>query len=272
MASPSSSIYKVPVEYFSYGSNLNRKTFETRYESWGGGRISYSTAHRASLQGWRLAFSVYGLPPNEPVFASIEPASKTDVVHGMLYRLEDEKSWRAVLETELAPDKVYDVVHVRVVVDGRPVDAMTLVVKPWLRVPPKLRTFVRPSARYRDLVVAGAKAEQFPADYIARISSIPPAPESAKYMKFFGLMATIWLFSTADIPILRPTLWIYTNVGARLAAAKQGKNAMVRALASVSFLGFTCIYVLLGTATLPFNPEIWRKLYNETNRVFSRSS
>ncbi len=268
----SDSVYNVPVEYFSYGSNLDRHTFETRFASWGGGKISYAKARRATLSGWRLAFNAYGLPPKDPVFASVEPAEKTEAVHGMLYRLDDKASWRGVLESEGAPQKFYDVVQVRVQVDGIPVDAVTLVVKPWFWVPPSLRANVRPSARYRDLIVAGAKAENLPADYIARIAGLPVTSEASNTMIFLGMVGASWTFSVSSVPIFQPLQRLLTIVSSRLLAAKEGNTGVAKVVASTLFTGFTCCYAVLGMAALPFNPGLRQKLRNEINKAFSRPS
>ena len=73
------------VYYFAYGSNMSSKVFRHGFR-----RLKPTSAERATLDGYRLAFSEAGIPFFEPGFANVEVDS-TAMVEGVLYRITEKE-------------------------------------------------------------------------------------------------------------------------------------------------------------------------------------
>ena len=260
-------IPQVPVYYFSYGSNLCRNTFENRSKSWGGCDIKYDTAFVATLSGWKLAFNAFLLPPKEPAMASIEQDNNPDsIVYGMVYKLTCAQSWNALLESESAPGKYYDLVRVRVRVSkGAPVETkeievVTLVVTQTFKIPDSVRSDIHPSVRYRDLIVQGARREGLPDTYIEKLEAVRAARSASQFESIVGLFSGP-LLVTAPAPFVR----LYTRIGSALFAARERQNAAwwSRPMFAV-WLTFNAI---IGFCFIPFNRPIVTKMWNEIRKL-----
>ena len=124
----------------------------------------------------RLAFNMRMFPPLEPAMASIEP-SRGDACEGALYTLTRdgyEELWRS--EGGAMDRPGYEEVVVRAALPtGETVDAITLRAAEWMR----LKRDAPPSARYKQLILDGAKECGLSSQYIARLEGIMPAAPSA---------------------------------------------------------------------------------------------
>ena len=172
------------VRYFAFGSNLLRSKIDGR------GRTEVLDCVPATAREHRLAFNLRMFPPLEPSMASIE-ASPGDACEGALFTLTRdgyEALWKSEGGTLDRPP--YEEVQIPVHVDGRVVQAVTLRAAPWMR----LTRDAPPSARYRDLIVAGAKELGLSDDYIEGLEALPVAAPSqalAAIVRAHGVVAVL---------------------------------------------------------------------------------
>jgi len=168
------------VRYFAFGSNLLRSKMEDRLQ------LTHAIIERmpALVTDHRLAFNMRMFPPLEPSMASIEP-QKGEVCEGVLYTLTREgyeALWKSEGGSMERPGYEEIVVSVRRQLRDsqgdasyETVQAITLRAAPWMR----LQYDVPPSARYRNLIVDGAKEVNLSNDYIARLIEMPVSAPSA---------------------------------------------------------------------------------------------
>lgn len=129
------------VFYFAYGSNMSSKVFVHGFRA-----LKPSSAERAVLYGYRLAFSEPGIPFFEPAYASIE---KDDAAacEGVLYRITHEEMDRLDISEG---GRAYNIIHVPVEgVDSGTVTAQAFQSKAHAH-------GLLPSKRYLDILIDGA--------------------------------------------------------------------------------------------------------------------
>jgi len=130
------------VFYFAYGSNMSSKVFVHGFRA-----LKPSSAERAVLKGYRLAFSEPGVPFFEPAYANIEKDAGASC-EGVLYRITAEEMDRLDLSEG---GRAYNIVHVPVEgVDSGPVMAQTFQSKAHAH-------GLLPSKRYLDILIDGAQ-------------------------------------------------------------------------------------------------------------------
>ena len=157
------------IRYFAFGSNLLSSKMAGR------GDTQVVSREAAVVPDHRLSFNMRMFPPLEPAMASIDP-SCGDTCEGVLYTVTPdgyEALWRSEGGAMARPG--YEEVVVSAVVGGEPVQAITLRAAPWMR----LRRDAPPSARYKQLIVDGAKEIGLSDSYVARLSALPAASPSA---------------------------------------------------------------------------------------------
>ena len=146
------------VRYFAFGSNLGAAKLRGRAPNATGGAtaITWRSRAPAAVRDHRLAFNMRMFPPLEPAMASIEPAAGATcegcVV--VLDRASYDALWRSEGGAMARPPYEQLVVRAEALGGGgEAVAAITLRAAPWAR----LRRDAPPSARYLDLIVAGAR-------------------------------------------------------------------------------------------------------------------
>lgn len=143
--------------YFAYGANMCRRTFVAQR------RMAPLSAEAARLDGYRLRFSEPGpLRYVEEAFANIEH-DPDGSVHGVLYRLSEH----GLARLDRSEGEAYE--HAQLPVWGERCGAVTATV---YRSPHRVRGR-RPSRRYRDLLVQGAREHALPDAYIAALAAEP---------------------------------------------------------------------------------------------------
>ena len=157
------------VRYFAFGSNLLASKMDDRGDTQVIGRSP------AVVPDHRLAFNMRMFPPLEPAMASIE-ASRGDVCEGVQYELTREgyeALWRSEGGAMERPG--YEEMIVSTLIGGETVQAITLRAAPWMR----LRRDAPPSARYKQIIVDGARELGLSDGYISRLAALPAASPSA---------------------------------------------------------------------------------------------
>ncbi|HLK09800.1 MAG TPA: gamma-glutamylcyclotransferase family protein [Candidatus Binatia bacterium] len=155
------------VWYFAYGSNMQTATFRGRRG------IAFRRALPARAAGWRLVFDKPSLLAVGEAYANIVADAAAEVL-GVLYEIGADDLGH-LEATEGVPLGNYARREIAV----EPLAAAA-------GVPPSAVTFVsvqrdpslRPSTRYVELVVAGAREHGLPAAWIAFLESVPARPET----------------------------------------------------------------------------------------------
>mmetsp|Transcript_35831 Transcript_35831/g.78445 ORF Transcript_35831/g.78445 Transcript_35831/m.78445 type:complete len:272 (-) Transcript_35831:190-1005(-) len=151
---------------FAFGSNLSSSKMSQR------GLIPKSTC-RVKLPGWRLVFNQLGYPPIEPSFASITPDPRSEV-HGLalelsvrdfeiLWRGEGGNEWQSVEVVTCHSYEGERLEHV-LVFRSRP-EQLTPAGVEWPC-----------SARYKALLVDGAREAGLDKEYQERLQAVPTMP------------------------------------------------------------------------------------------------
>ncbi len=146
--------------YFAYGSNLDPAQMDLRCPGHG-------FQGMARLRGHRLHFPLYSASSWKGAVASLEPHDGAEV-WGVLYVLTDEHV--AALDHHEGLDRVpprYRRVDLTVDQEGIAVAAFT-----YLGLPDDVLVEPRPSRRYLDAILAGARARGLPPDYVAVLEAI----------------------------------------------------------------------------------------------------
>jgi len=149
-----------PLWYFAYGSNLCAATFCTRRG------MRPLAVERARLPGWKLVFDL-PVGPGERGVANLS-ADEAAVTWGVCYLL-DVESCALLDRTEGVHVGYYERLAVEVVADqDRRLAAFAY---RGSRTAPDRR----PSARYIDLLITGAREHTLPAEWIAHLERFPLA-------------------------------------------------------------------------------------------------
>ena len=161
--------------YFAYGSNMHPDVFVAR-------RAAVPKARdRARLTGHRLVFDQPGIPLLEPAFANVR-VDPTGEVWGVLWKISSTTLARL---DQQEGGGAYT--HLKVKVQGDAVGAVDAITYRAGRT----LSGLKPSRRYLDLVVAGARDAGLPESYVAsiartRTSCVPLASRvSPIVMRFF---------------------------------------------------------------------------------------
>jgi cation transport regulator ChaC len=144
--------------YFAYGSNMSTAQMVSRT---GPIRAGEESPRVALLAGYRFAFTM--IADDGRIYANIMAGDPQDVVRGVLYRCEPAKL--EILD-------VYEAGYERrqvVVTDetGWHDEATVYIALPKSTVAPG-----RPTTRYRDIILTGAREFGLPDDYIAEIERL----------------------------------------------------------------------------------------------------
>jgi len=115
------------------------------------------------LSGYRLAFNQPGIPYLEPCFANLR-ADRHDEVHGVLWKISTDDFAR--LDLQEGGGDAYDRLIVRVETDSERLSARTYITQ-------QVVEGLRPSRRYRDLLVEGAMEAGLDAAYVSTLSQSP---------------------------------------------------------------------------------------------------
>lgn len=150
------------------------------------------TARPATLNGWRLRFNVQHFFRHEGGVGNIEPTlSSTDGVLGILYECHDEAL--GSLDAMEAYGHGYDRISVDVEVDGKLVTAFT-----YIGMPEFIDNSCRPSQRYLNLLIEGAKQANIERSYIAKLMQ-QPVHESKHYPSFTAPISDGPVFNQASL-------------------------------------------------------------------------
>lgn len=125
------------------------------------------SSEAARLDGYELHFDTPGLPLVEPGFANVRPAP-AGTVYGVLYRLEP--SQLRTLDLMEGGGQAYR--HIEVEVDGS--ERGRVVARTYSSLARASR--VRPSLRYLNILLGGARAHDLPDHWQRRIATWPAAP------------------------------------------------------------------------------------------------
>ncbi|HKK94212.1 MAG TPA: gamma-glutamylcyclotransferase family protein [Longimicrobiales bacterium] len=151
------------INYFGYGSNMGTAAMRAK-------GVDPLSSRRAELPGWRLRFNVRHWFRHEGGMASVEPSeADDDRVLGVLHVCRDEDLAR--LDALEAYGVGYDRITVEVRTDDGPIDALTYVGLPRI-----LDDACRPTRRYLDILLEGAREAELDPDYIRALESRPLHP------------------------------------------------------------------------------------------------
>lgn len=177
--------------YFAYGSNMASATMTSLR------KLKPVTSTAAILPNYKLVFTVPGTPLVEPSWAAVEPTENDvddDVVHGVLYRL-DEDDFLKVCRSEGVPfayrlQRCHVIPYVGREKDGanndqnitdagaqalanndvKKISAVTLI-SASMKSPSKNRN-VAPSQSYLNILIRGAKEYKLDEAYVEKLKSI----------------------------------------------------------------------------------------------------
>jgi len=151
------------VKYFAYGSNCLAERLRLR-TGVASKELLGPRPKPAMLRGYRLSFSLPGVPLVEPSFATVVPSPR-DSVWGCLYELPTENLWRRLCLTEGVP-LVYETLSVSVVTaDGDEVGGCHTLYAPPGRCFP-LGIEVAPSKRYLGILKTGLRESGVREEYL----------------------------------------------------------------------------------------------------------
>ena len=180
-----------PQYYFAYGANMCTRVLERRGLHWTGGEAGV-------LRGYAIHFGVPGLPLVEPGFLTVRE-DPDSVVHGVLYAMPAKDLER--LDGYEAEQHRFEV---SVETASGTFEATTYCSK---RFTPGLK----PSRRYKGLVIDGAREHGLPEEWIARFEAQPAVyvPLLSEYF-----VATMWVMERVASA---------TNLWGRINDARLGK-------------------------------------------------
>ena len=137
------------IPYFAFGANLNKDVF------YGTRKMQPKSWERAQLHGFQVRFTEPGVMPLlEPAFASIE-ACEGGVVHGVLYYINHSDFERL----NLSESHNYSRLDMEVIGE----ESGSVVAKVYKS--RYTKEGLKPSTRYRDVIVQGARDHGLPDDY-----------------------------------------------------------------------------------------------------------
>ena len=142
--------------YFAYGANMSADVFKERR--------SMRPTDRAvgRLDGYSIAFNQPGIPLLEPGFANLRPDSN-GVVHGVLWKISEQDFAR--LDLQEGGGDAYDRLRVRVATVAGRITARTYITQAVVE-------GLKPSRRYRDLLVRGAEDAGLDEAYTAALRRV----------------------------------------------------------------------------------------------------
>lgn len=124
-------------------------------------------SRRAVLRGWRLRFNVEHFFRHEGGVGNIEPSDNpADRVLGVLHDCPDEAL--APLDATEAYGHGYDRIEVEVEVEGERVQAIV-----YIGLPEFLNDTCRPTRRYLNILVQGARQAGLDPDYVQTLQALP---------------------------------------------------------------------------------------------------
>ena len=141
--------------HFAYGANMSERVVLARR------RVKPLSREVARLPGYRLVFDAAGVPLVEPSFANVQIAEGSEV-WGVLYKLTAHDM--ALLRRY--EGRAYRTADVTVMGERRGATAAIVFQSKY----PSDEQ--RPSRRYRDALVQGAREQGLPAAYVQRLSHI----------------------------------------------------------------------------------------------------
>ncbi len=147
-----------PIPYFAFGANTCSDVLIRRRD------IRPVASHAATLRDHRLAFVHPGIPLIEPAFASVLRAPG-ERVHGVLHLLRPGDMQVLDSHESSGYDRTVREVDAG---DRRAFDAALYITR-------RPRLGLRPSRRYRDLLIRGAREHQLPEAWIRELEAIPCA-------------------------------------------------------------------------------------------------
>ena len=150
--------------YFAYGSNLVIEQMKRRCPSFA---AHPAVQGRAVLPGYRLAYPVMSHGDWGGGVAGLEPAGPDEAVHGVVYEVDDA-ALAALDQYEDVAGGLYrrEAVTVRLD-DGRDCRCIT-----YFAIPEPGGPF-RPSRRYVDAILRGARAHALPAAWLKFLEQTP---------------------------------------------------------------------------------------------------
>ncbi|MET0090500.1 MAG: gamma-glutamylcyclotransferase family protein [Candidatus Thiodiazotropha sp.] len=146
--------------YFGYGSNMNIVSLKAK-------GVVPLAAHRAVLHGWRLRFNVQHFFRHEGGVGNIEASDLPgDHVQGVVYECPDDVL--ASLDAMEACGHGYQRIIIAVDAQGTQVDAFT-----YVGMPEFIDNQCRPSRRYLNILVEGARQAGLDSKYVHALMSHP---------------------------------------------------------------------------------------------------
>lgn len=142
--------------YFGFGSNLNITSLRAK-------GVEPLASRLAVLHGWQLRFNVQHFFRHEGGVGNIEPSEAPDArVLGVLYECPDDSLLS--LDAMEACGHGYDRITVEVEADGEQLSALT-----YIGMPEFIDDSCRPSQRYLNIVVNGARQAGLDHDYVQNL-------------------------------------------------------------------------------------------------------
>lgn len=152
--------------YFGFGSNLNMTSLRAK-------GVEPLASRPAVLPGWRLRFNVQHFFRHEGGVGNIEPSrAPGDRVLGVLYDCPDEAL--PALDAMEAYGHGYDRIGVEVEAEGESVPALT-----YVGMPEFIDDSCRPSRRYLNILVDGARRAGLDPGYVNSLMAQPVHPAGA---------------------------------------------------------------------------------------------
>lgn len=171
--------------YFGYGSNLNITSLRAK-------GVEPLAARRAVLKGWRLRFNVQHFFRHEGGVGNIERTDGTDDrVLGVLYDCPDESL--SSLDAMEACGHGYERISIEVEAGDEWVSALT-----YVGMPEFIDDSCRPSRRYLNIVVDGARQADFDPDYIGELEG-QSVHQSEEYPPFTPPSGDYPVFDAASL-------------------------------------------------------------------------
>jgi len=252
--------------YFCYGSNMNSDKLTGRGGAMNENESSiwYSEAFVGRLPDWRLCFDMYAAPPSEPAMGSIERAEGEDV-YGVCYKLGTRACWDNLLISEGGSEKFYHTIDVEVervingVATGEMARAKTLITTWAYIIPQSCREYVRPSKRYMDIMIEGAKEHGLPQTYVRSLEDIKVSRKCKPSLATFEIsLIQLLSYLANDLKkgwIYRPISFVGSYIFAvkEYAAAKEPSSIGTRALeffATVCYYSYNALFLVPAMMTL----------------------
>lgn len=203
-----------------------------------GMEIPPSSGKRARLKDYILSIDLAFAPPTEPVFASLLP-SPGNSVYGVVYELTSEQ-YKKLYTSEGGPHGGYTehVVFPEILDDtgesSGKVQAIAFKTKSYWAV--KLPHAMKPSLRYKNMLVDGAKEANLPDHYVDKLIQIQAARPVGYYTRVLIQLQyiTVFAFAKSQMGLLialvgytRPVAGFVYGVGELLRETAPGPIASI---------------------------------------------